>query len=81
MVYVNKSDIYKLFDEESNGVIRLHIADVDMLPATNVVEVEKVYKFLCKNWKTLKEQWLFNGECDWLKYNLKELANTKGGAE
>ena len=39
MAYVNKSDIYKLFDE-SNGVIRLHIADVDMLPTADVVEVK-----------------------------------------
>lgn len=39
MAYVNKSDIYKLFDE-SNGVIKLHIADVDMLPTADVVEVK-----------------------------------------
>lgn len=39
MAYVNKSDIYKLFDE-SNGVIRLHIADVDMLPTADVREVK-----------------------------------------
>ena len=39
MAYVNKSDIYKLFDE-SNGVIRLHIADVDILPTADVVEVK-----------------------------------------
>lgn len=38
MAYVNKSDIYKLFDE-INGVIRLHIADVDMLPTADVMEV------------------------------------------
>lgn len=43
MAYVNKSDIYKLFDE-SNGVIRLHIADVDMLPTADVEEVVR-----CKN--------------------------------
>ena len=41
MAYVNKSDIYKLFDE-SNGVIRLHIADVDMLPNADVEEVKKI---------------------------------------
>ena len=45
MAYVNKSDIYKLFDE-SNGVIRLHIADVDMLPTADVVEVVR-----CKSCK------------------------------
>lgn len=39
MAYVNKSDIYKMFDE-SNGVIKLHIADVDMLPTADVVEVK-----------------------------------------
>lgn len=39
MVYVNKSDIYKLFDE-SNGVIKLHIADVDMLLTADVEEVK-----------------------------------------
>lgn len=39
MAYVNKSDIYKLFDE-SNGVIKLHIADVDMLPTADVEEVK-----------------------------------------
>ena len=39
MAYVNKSDIYKLFDE-SNGVIKLHIADVDMLPIADVEEVK-----------------------------------------
>lgn len=38
MAYVNKSDIYKLFDE-SAGVIKLHIADVDMIPTADVVEV------------------------------------------
>lgn len=42
MVYVNKSDIYKLFDE-SNGIIKLHIADVDMLPTADVEEVKHGY--------------------------------------
>ena len=42
MAYVNKSDIYKLFDE-SNGVIRLHVADVDMLPTAEVAEVKHGY--------------------------------------
>lgn len=39
MAYVNKSDIYKLFNE-SNGVIKLHVADVDVLPTADVVEVK-----------------------------------------
>ena len=43
MPYVNKSDVYKLFDE-SNGVIKLHIADVDMLPTADVVEVVRCEK-------------------------------------
>lgn len=48
MAYVNKSDIYKLFDE-SNGVIKLHIADVDMLPTVYVEEVVR-----CKHCKYYK---------------------------
>ena len=49
MAYVNKSDIYKLFDE-SNGVIKFHIADVDMLPTADVVEVVR-----CKDCKKFIE--------------------------
>ena len=47
MAYVNKSDIYKLFDE-SNGVIRLHIADVDMLPTADVKEVKRGHWIVSK---------------------------------
>ena len=49
MAYVNKSDIYKLFDE-SNGVIRLHIADVDMLPIADVQEVVRCGECKHKGW-------------------------------
>ena len=42
MAYIDKKDLYKLF-EESNGIIRLHIADVDILPTADVVEVKHGY--------------------------------------
>ena len=48
MAYVNRSDIYKLFDE-SNGVIRLHVVDVDMLPIADVVEVKHGEWIECSN--------------------------------
>ncbi len=36
---------------------------------------ERVYEFLCnrENWRTLKDQWLENGKCYWLKANLNNL--------
>ena len=42
---------------------------------------DEIYKFFCnkKNWNTLKDQWLENGECYWLKQKiysiLKEFEN------
>lgn len=39
MAYVDKKELYKLF-EESNGIIKLHVSDVDMLPTADVVEVK-----------------------------------------
>lgn len=36
--YIDESDIYKLF-EESNGIIKLHVAQIDELPRADVVEV------------------------------------------
>lgn len=42
---------------------------------------ENVYKFLCKkkNWKDFKEQWLENGECEWLKKALSNIVNATWG--
>lgn len=42
---------------------------------------EKIYRFLCieKNWRTLKESWLINGECDWLKQNIDNLLKEMEG--
>lgn len=39
MAYVDRSELYKLFDD-SNGVVRLHVADIDMLPTAKVTEVK-----------------------------------------
>ena len=36
--YIDESDIYKLF-EESNGIVKLHVAQIDELPRADVVEV------------------------------------------
>ena len=42
---------------------------------------ENVYKFLCKkkNWEDFKEQWLENGECEWLKKTLSNIVNATWG--
>ena len=42
---------------------------------------ENVYKFLCKkkNWRDFKEQWLENGECEWLKKTLSNIVNATWG--
>lgn len=40
MKYIHSKDIYKLF-EGTSGIIRLHVADVDMLPAAEVTEVKQ----------------------------------------
>jgi hypothetical protein len=37
--YIKESDIYKLF-EESNGIVKLHVAQIDELPRANVVEAK-----------------------------------------
>ena len=37
--YIDEIDIYKLF-EESNGIIKLHVAQIDELPRADVVEVK-----------------------------------------
>ena len=41
---------------------------------------EKVYRFLCneKTWHILKESWLTNGECGWLKQNFDNLLKEMG---
>ena len=45
---------------------------------------DELYKVLCKrqNWNALKDQWLENGECHWLKQKinntLEEFENWKG---
>lgn len=36
--YINKADVYKLF-EGTNGVIRMHVAEVDQIPAADVAPV------------------------------------------
>lgn len=42
---------------------------------------ENVYKFFCnkKNWNDFKEQWLENGECEWLKKALSNIVNATWG--
>ena len=37
--YIKESDIYKLF-EESRGIIKLHVVQIDELPRADVVEVK-----------------------------------------
>ena len=39
MAYVDRSELYKLFDD-SDGVVCLHVADIDMLPTAKVTEVK-----------------------------------------
>lgn len=36
--YIKREDIYKLFDG-TNGIKRLHVADIDQLPAADVAVV------------------------------------------
>lgn len=40
--YINENDIYKLF-EDSRGIIRLHVAQIDELPRADVVKVKHGY--------------------------------------
>lgn len=37
--YINRADIYKLFDG-TNGIKRLHVADIDQLPTADVAVVK-----------------------------------------
>ena len=39
MRYIKESDIYKLF-EESNGIVKLHVVQIDELPRADVAEVK-----------------------------------------
>ena len=36
--YIDKANVYKLF-EDTSGIIRLHVADVDQIPAADVAPV------------------------------------------
>ena len=47
--YVDKKHIYDLF-EGTNGVIRLHVAQLDQIPAADVVEVVR-----CRDCKYISE--------------------------
>lgn len=47
--YIKESDIYKLFDE-SNGIVRLHVAQIDELPRADVEEVVR-----CKDCLFMKQ--------------------------
>lgn len=41
--YINRADIYKLFDG-TNGIKRLHVADIDQLPTADVEVVVHCYE-------------------------------------
>ena len=45
--------------------------------------VDKVYKYLTDehNWKKLKNSWLVNGECEYLKIILKSILKEYGGKD
>lgn len=36
---------------------------------------DEIYKFFCKkqNWNSLKDQWLENGGCHWLKQKINDI--------
>lgn len=63
MAYVDKKELYKLF-EESNGIIKLHVSDVDMLSTVDVVEVVRCKD--CVYWQDNNDGYPHK-ECRWGK--------------
>lgn len=72
----SRLDKIKELQEENNQLKQqLHSQPAEIL--------DKVYKYLTDehNWKKLKNSWLVNGECEYLKIILKSILKEYGGKD
>lgn len=74
----NEELLYPRYGIELNTE-RLHREWADIRERAFIEFSERVYGFLTKreNWNEFKDQWLVNGECDWLKHKLDNLAKER----
>lgn len=74
-LYSRLDKIKELQEENQQLKQQLHSQPVEIL--------DKVYKYLTDehNWKKLKNSWLVNGECEYLKIILKSILKEYGGKD